>query len=258
MRPLHAAPEVRGFQSSLLSPILNALVPDTYRVVNAAALATLRAFTGIPWSPRIETYPRSTRRSPRSCTSTAPCSAPRATRRTRPCDLFDLFARWFVAYAPELLEEPWERAQRTHAETRDLACWKVTPGDHAQRWFKCLADESVAFAWPDLGDLAALSRDALNARIAKLSRDDEDYRDCGLECLWGLAHAPAGTLLVAARGTAQVLGIGRVTGAYRFSPGEAFPHRLDVSWFDPGERAVRSPRGRAPSCGSTRAGSSRN
>lgn len=234
-------PEVRGFQSSLLSPILNALVPDTYRVVNAAALAALRAFTGIPWSPRIETYPKVNEALAAFLREHRAVLGAAGDEAHLPCDLFDLFARWFVAYAPELLEEPWEGAQRALGEPRDLSCWKVTPGDRAQRWFKCLADESVAFAWPDLGDLSTLSRDAFEARLAKLSRDDDGYRDCGLECLWSLAHAPAGTLLVAARGTAQVLGIGRVTGPYRFSPGESFPHRLDVDWFDPGERAVSQP-----------------
>ncbi len=234
-------PEARGFHSSLLSPILNALVPDRYHVVNAASLATLRAFTGVPWSPRIETYPKVNAALAAFIDEHRDALSAACAEGHRPCDALDLFARWYVARAPEVLEEPWERAQPEADEPPDVACWKVSPGAHAQRWFKCLADQSIAFAWPELGDLAALSPEGFAARVKALAGEHEPYRGTGVEHLRDLALSPEGAVLVAARGTALVIGVGRVAGPYRYVSGEAYPHRLEVDWFDPGERPVSQP-----------------
>ncbi len=227
----------QGIQSSLLSPVLNALVPARYFVVNAASLAALRAFTGVPWSPRLETYSKTNAAVAAFVREHAAAFRALCGEGERPADAFDVFARWYVTQAPEVLAEPWELFETPAEEDAD-ACWKVTPGDRAQRWFKCLADESVAFAWPELGDLSALPVEAFRARVKELAVERDAYRGDGVERLWDLAHAPRGTLLVAARGTSLVLGVGRVNGSYRYVAGEPFPHRLPVDWFDPGERTV--------------------
>ncbi len=227
----------RGIQSSLLSPVLNALVPERFQVVTSASLAALRAFTGVPWSPRIETYPKANAAVESFVREHRAALDPLCAEGYRRGDVFDMFARWFLARAPEVLAEPWELAKMPASEGR-LACWKVAPGDHTQRWFKCLADESMGFDWPELGDLAALPREAFVARVKELAVDRAGYRATGVEHLWDIAHAARGSLLVAARGRTLVLGVGRVAGPYLYAPGESFPHQIPVDWFDPGERLV--------------------
>ena len=227
--------EKRLIQSSLVSPLLNALVPERYAVVNAASIAALRAFTGVPWSPRIETYPKANEALRAFVAKHRDTLSPREGEGLRPHDVFDLFAQWFFDRAPEVLEEPWEPAQLGAPEGHG---WKVSPGLHAQRWFKCLADESMAFAWPELGDLASLSLEMFRERVATLAVVHAAFREPGIEHLWHLARSAEGTLLVASRAPDLVLGLGRVTGAYRFLTGDAYPHRLDVDWFDVEERSV--------------------
>jgi ATP-dependent Clp protease ATP-binding subunit ClpA len=52
---------------------------------------------------------------------------------------------------------------------------------------------------------------------------------------------PVGTLLVANRGRSEVLGLGRVTGPYRFRDHEEYAHEIPVQWFDTTVRAVERP-----------------
>jgi AAA domain (dynein-related subfamily) len=227
----------KGIQSSLLSPVLNALVPARYHVVNSASLAALRAFTGVPWSPRFETYPKANAALDAFLREHRGAFEPLCAEGYLAGDVFDMFARWFLARAPEVLAEPWERVADDDTDDA-MPCWKVSPGDRAQRWFKCLAEESMAFAWPELGDLTALPFEAFVARVKELSVERETYRGAGVEHLWELVRAPLGSLLVAARGGTLVLGVGRIAGPYRYAAGEAFPHQVPVDWFDPGERLV--------------------
>ncbi|MFO0609369.1 MAG: AAA family ATPase [Polyangiales bacterium] len=241
-------PEARGFQASLVSPVLNALVPDRFLVVTARSLAMLRAFTGVPWSPRMETYPRANEAMRAFLASQRVVIDCPATRGHRPADVLDLFATWFVARTADDHDEAWDRLQAATQEARELPCWKVSPGDQTPRWFKCLADQSVAFAWPELGDLTALSREEFHQRIQALAIDREEYRLGGVEHLWRIAHSPR-AVLVAARGTDAVLGVGRVTGRYEFVGNDRFPHRVPVDWFDTTERAVRQPEWSRPVVG---------
>lgn len=227
----------KGIQSSLLSPILNALVPERFNVVNAASLAALRAFTGVPWSPRIETYPKANAAVAAFVRDHRAALDPLCADGYHRGDVFDMFARWFLTRAPEVLAEPWELTKMPASEGR-LACWKVAPGDHTQRWFKCLADESMGFEWPELGDLGAMPREAFLARVKELAVERAAYRNTGVEQLWDIAHASRGSLFVAARGRTLVLGVGRIAGPYQFHAGDVFPHQIPVDWFDPGERLV--------------------
>lgn len=233
-------PEAYGFQASLLSPILNALVPDRFFVVTARSLAMLRAFTGVPWSPRMESYPRANEALRAFLASQRVVLECPATRAHRPADVLDLFATWFVSHTADEQDEDWDRLQARTQETADIPCWKVTPGDGSPRWFKCLADQSVCFAWPELGDLSLLSREEFHQRLQALATEREDYRRGGVEHLWRIAHASR-ALFVAARDTERVLGVGRVTGRYEYLPGEPYPHRIPVDWFETAEHSVRQP-----------------
>lgn len=232
-------PEARGFQASLLSPILNALVPDRYFVVTASSLAMLRAFTGVPWSPRMETYPRANEALRSFLASQRVVIECPATRGHRPADVLEMFAAWFVSRTLDDHDEAWDRLQATTEEVGDVPCWKVTPGEHSPRWFKCLADQSMSFAWPELGDLASLSLAEFHQRLQALALDREEYRVGGVEHLWRIARSPRAVFL-AARGE-TVVGVGRALGAYEFRAGERYPHRLAIDWFDTVERVVRQP-----------------
>jgi hypothetical protein len=171
-----------------------------------------------------------------------------ATRGHRPGDVLDMFANWYMSKTADDHDEAWDRLQASTQESRDLPCWKVAPGDQSPRWFKCLADQSVAFAWGELGDLSTMSRETFHQRLQALAIEREEYRLGGVEHLWRIARSPRAVFL-AARGTEAVLGVGRATGAYTYVTGDRFPHHIPVDWFDTAERPVRQPEWARPVVG---------
>jgi hypothetical protein len=236
--------ETRGFQSSLISPIFNALVPDHFHVANAATHTMLRALIGVPWSMRIETYPKVNEAIEALLEQhheqlTAPIFS-----EHRPGDVLCLFAQWLVTRLPNVIDEPWDSAQRDSTDTGAASvpapqCWKVTPGEQTQRWFKCLADESIAFGWPLLDDLSAIDRVEFDARLTALTMIESVYYDA--VHLWQFSRAPVGTYVIAVRGSNHVVGIGRITSAYQFVENAPNPHRMGVDWFDTTERKCEQP-----------------
>ena len=232
--------EVRGFQSALLSPMLNALVPDRFLIVSARSLSMLRAFTGVPWSPRVETFPRANEALAAFLAAQRVVITRDETRGMRPGDVLDDFARWFVSKTADTHDEAWDRLQASTQDTKELTVWKVAPGDQSPRWFKCLADQSIAFAWAELGDLSSLSREEFARRLQGLAIEHDTFRLGGVEHLWRITRSER-AVFVAARDGSAILGVGRVTGRYEYRAGERFPHRIPVDWFDTAERAVSVP-----------------
>jgi 5-methylcytosine-specific restriction protein B len=97
----------------------------------------------------------------------------------------------------------------------------------------------VAIGWSLMGDLSGLvTGDAIRSKIFKLlgerypnSAANVASRKAG-EITNFVEKIKSGDVVIAADG-AQILGIGKVTGSYRFdpSPPEKAPHRRDVKWY---------------------------
>lgn len=235
-----AKPESKGFHAGLVSPILAALVPGRYFIAHARSLRMLRAFTGVPWSPRIESYPRVNAALAAFAVEHHESLEDPALEDQPASEVLDLFSHWYVTRHPEEADDPNDRYDLVEGASPS-ACWQFTPGEHAQRWFRCLAEEYAALGWPEVGDVSALGREQFDARVAQLEASGIVPQGCGVEHLWRFARSPVGTLVVASRSGESVIGVGRVSGPYRFHKGEAFPHRVPVEWFDTSERVVTSP-----------------
>ena len=110
--------------------------------------------------------------------------------------------------------------------------WKIAPGDNAWNWEACLQGGYIAIGWADLGDISVLSQEDFNKQRDKVINQHPDWTKTALDQVWKFAHIPEGSVIVANRGTTEVLGFGRVTGGYHFVHGERYGHRLTVEWYD--------------------------
>ncbi len=118
--------------------------------------------------------------------------------------------------------------------------WKVgtrVDGKGTSYWDRMRRESVVAVGWSKLGDLSEILADQ---RFRELIRGGlaqsypKDPRATGREAtkLWNFCKQMAdGDIVLACHG-AMVLGVGQVTGAYRYAPGEEFPHERPVRWLD--------------------------
>ena len=107
--------------------------------------------------------------------------------------------------------------------------WKIAPGEDAKQWGAWRTGGFVAIGWNKVGDLTDVTRDEFRRRAEELEVSDQ---------VWKFRNIEVGDRVVANDGFYRVLGIGTVTGPYRFVDGEPHAHQLPVHWDDLRERKV--------------------
>lgn len=113
----------------------------------------------------------------------------------------------------------------------EIEYWKVSPGGGGNQWDVCRETNSIGVGWNELGDLSGMDRDAFEVRVAAVRETYPDWSDAALDQVWKFSQIPIGSVIVANRGTTEVLGIGRVSGTYRFVEAAALKHTLPVTWL---------------------------
>ncbi|NOK06670.1 MULTISPECIES: AAA family ATPase [Myxococcus] len=121
--------------------------------------------------------------------------------------------------------------------------WRLgtTVGSGGESQWKGMAEGSyIAVGWAELGDLYQVveglqGTDAKEAIRHALARHYPDVipqqRGKEMTQLWRFfANIQEGDRVFAADGQ-RIVGVGRVTGPYRFEPGAVFPHRRSVEWL---------------------------
>jgi 5-methylcytosine-specific restriction protein B len=117
--------------------------------------------------------------------------------------------------------------------------WRIgTRGgkDKVSRWPMMQQRDCVAIGWPDLGDLSWVeakkaSKDKLKQLVhEKHPRNTQAEGRAASEITNFIATINEGDIVWAADG-ATILGIGRVSGEYRFEPEFDFPHHRAVEWL---------------------------
>ncbi len=146
-------------------------------------------------------------------------------------------------------QEIWSQVPKPDetAETEKAAkgprYWKIAPGSNAVAWDEWRDKGMAAIGWSELGDLTGLSREEFDARTAECQRQ-HGYRK-GMNQVWSFRNIRPGDRVVANQGTHTALGIGTVTGGYRFvtsehiAEDEGYPHQIQVHWDDVTPRKVQ-------------------
>ena len=109
--------------------------------------------------------------------------------------------------------------------------WKIAPGNDGWQWPEARDGEFIGLGWEELGDLSGLRQEEFNKRVADGCAEHSDWTREGTDQVWTfLTKIRPGDVVVANRGTREVLGIGTVTGDYYYAAGERHAHRRKVRW----------------------------
>lgn len=214
-----------GFQTGMLTPILNGLRPDDFLLVNNKSRRLINYLSGKSLSQKLVDFPELNRigqllvEDLSDLFATAPTDA-------RSEDIFDAFSHWLTT----IRKFPFGKPQY----------WKIAPGEEAKYWADCLVGGFISIGWNDLGDLSKLSREEFEHRRDRLAADQEGWSRDAVEQVWKFAKdIREGDKILANQGTGRILGFGTVTGPYEYVPNVPHSHRLSVEWDDIHPREVQ-------------------
>lgn len=122
-------------------------------------------------------------------------------------------------------------------DVEGIGYWKISPGESGVFWESWLSGSCASIGWDELGDIGRLTKAEFEKRAEEVLKEHQGWKRTALLQVWTFSRIPAGSRIVANRGTTEVLGIGEVTGSYYFVP-EPHSHRLPVKWIDTHTRAI--------------------
>jgi hypothetical protein len=158
-----------------------------------------------------------------------------------PKDMVDIQSMLWVA-SRELKAEAAD-PEALSGDDAACGCWKIAPGEKGWNWADCRDSGYIGIGWEDLGDLSDLTHSEYEARRDALVAEKDDWTAAGTDQAWRFAHdIHVGDKIVANLGKSDVLGIGRVTGPYEFTPEVTHGHRLPVEWYDLTQRHLSEPK----------------
>ena len=117
--------------------------------------------------------------------------------------------------------------------------WSVAPGQKARFWDECRADSIVVYGAELLGPLDAYgSKDEILQQLKVVyptEKDKEPTNDA--LAAWEFCHVmKEGDLVVAKKGNRMIVGVGVVSGPYRYNTNrKEYPNVRDVDWTHEGE-----------------------
>lgn len=221
------SPYSKGFQTGTLTPILNALNPDKFILINNKSRNVLNYFTNKSYNQSLNEYPGANITALSLIADVAEDFKSLAKKNMLPVDLFDQFSHWMVAIKGHSLN--------------DARYWKIAPGENAWNWDACREGGFIAIGWEELGDISMLNKSQFEAKRDDLLKENPDWNKVGVEQVWKFAHIKEGDRIIANKGTTEVLGIGTVTGPYYFVEGIRHGHRIPVEWEDFAPRKISKP-----------------
>ena len=225
-RSLAASPIARCLTSDLLSPILNALSPDAFPIINASTRDVVGHLLNDRLRNTLRAYPEVQAAHREALASLGDVLAPEQLSDVRPDDLFGMFCWWRVELRGEPLQSP--------------RAWRIALGEDPRGWDAWRDEGFVAMGWEELGDLSLLDHDEFVARRTDLLEDvTTASRQKELEQVWRFrSQIHEGDRVVANYGDANILGIGTVVGNYYYRPDTTWGHRIPVRWDDLTARSI--------------------
>ncbi|MBI1299672.1 AAA domain-containing protein [bacterium] len=218
-------PYAKGFQSGTLSPVLNALRPDDFVLINNKPRDAINYFADASIDQALTDYPQANQIGHQLVDTLARDLVLEVAPHLRPADVFDMFSHWLRAVK--------------HFRYQNVNYWKVAPGKNAWQWAEWQQEGFAAIGWDALGDICELSRSEYEERRDQLAQQHKDYSSVGMDQVWRFVHEiKEGDRIIANQGKSLVLGIGTVVGPPYFVEGEIQRHRFPVEWDDLQPRAV--------------------
>jgi len=219
----------KGLEDGMLSPILNAVNPAEFYLVNKKAHRVVNHFAGTKFKRGIQTYPDVLETQKRVISSVEDVLRQHETFGLANPDLFDMFTHWLNT----------EKKYFKKSKEDEAKYWKIAPGPSAEQWDECLEEDCILIGWDDFNDISGLSKKEFDRLRDKLVAEKPKWSKSGASQVWKFARVmKIGDRVIANRGTSEVIGIGTIVGDYYFKQGAKRPHRRKVRWDDTTPRQI--------------------
>lgn len=217
----------KGFQMGMLTPILNALKPDSFNIINNKPRHTLNYLCGKDYPNSLLDYPALNKLNFEFLRKHHDLFVEVGQGIALPGDVFDMFSHWLVAVRKLSFKE--------------AKVYKIAPGEQAWNWEVCRDEGYIAIGWDELGDLSGLSKEEFAERRNMLLKKHTDWTKSGLGQVWRFSRIREGDRIIANKGKFEILGFGTVIGPYYFVQNAKHGHRLPIMWDDLTRRKVNEP-----------------
>ena len=211
-------PYTTGFQSGILSPILNALRPEQYQLFNQHVRRTLNYFTDHAFTQSLTDYPAANAALQRLLNQLTGVLGWKKVKPPLRTDHFLLFCHWLVT------EKDFRFRPRRY--------WTLGIDDDGWLWQEWREGKMITAGWDELGDLSGVRKQEFAQRRDSLIAQHPDWRKGNAEQVWRFARQlQEGDQLLVHRGNI-VLGMGTICGSYYYVPELPQGHRHPVEWSD--------------------------
>lgn len=214
----------KGFQMGMLSPILNALKPEAFNIINNKPRHTLNYLCGTDFDNNLQGYPALNKLSFDFQEKHKDLFDRVGQGIALPGDVLDMFCHWLVAVRKLSFKE--------------AKVYKIAPGPGAEYWDECRDNGYICIGWDELGDLSGASKEEYEKRRDAAITEHADWTKAGLGQVWRFSRIHEGDRIIANSGKTKILGFGTVIGPYYFVPKTQYGHRLPVMWDDVTPRKV--------------------
>lgn len=214
-----AEPATKGFQTGIVTPVLNALKPDHFLLLSRKSRTTLNYFTGAEFGHTMLDYPAANAALQHFIDAQANLKQLAAALEMHPGDLFDLFSHWLVSIH--------------HFAFHPTSYWRLTLDDDPALWIEWQEGGYVGLGWDEMGDVAEIGQNEFNLRRDSLLDQYPNWRKGDLNQLWRFAHQlHEGDRLMVTGAQNRLLGYGTVAGPYYFVNEVGLGHRRQMEWDD--------------------------
>lgn len=215
-----ASPYAKGLQAGMLSPMLNAIDPESFTIVNSKTVKLLKHLTGSVVNPKIQDYPTTNAMVKQLLTDLESVADLNKWTPEQRGDLLDMFSHWFVAVRDENGNGP---------EGPSPACWVYAPGPRACYWEEYYKEGLMGVGWDELKeDLTPFdTKKSIDEKYEQAYADRKDAK--GLNDFVNGIQEGDGVFVKSGR--TQLVGYGVVTSKYYYdSKRQQYRHLRKVDW----------------------------
>lgn len=240
----------KGFQSGFLTPILNAVNPDEFLLINSKPKKTINYFSGSKISTQIGDYPAVRKVSREFIDRIHPVMRSIDNSPLSDADQFDMFCHWLVSI------------KKLNFRSSNIRYWKITPENYFRNENEDeIQDEDWVCQWDEwksqgfislgsyvgslLGDVSGMTRSDFEAKRDEVLKECPDG-GAELERIWNFSSLKSGDRVVvntvANQELSKIFGVGTVTGPCYYNPNAEIDHyQLPVRWDDTAARNIHQP-----------------
>lgn len=250
-REFVSQPYTTGLQTGMLTPMLNALRPDEFLIINNKSRRIINYFVGSSFRQQLTDYPAANAAGRGLIAELQDRMRDLSQSDARPADLFDMFCHWLVT---EKHFEPIDtRVEEGNAVPRERVgdmgprdsgkapqrIWLYAPGSRATYWNEFRGAGIAAIGWDQVGDLKSLrDPDAIKARMDEVYPEPESVVNAN-QCFDFAHRMRPGDWIYAKKGRREIVGFGVIKSEYRFDPErEYFQNVREVHWQKSGSWPV--------------------